>query len=173
MKRLTNIWLSKSQSCCSPQAPVGPYDKTILFLPIANGNTELVRMLIDKGASVTADLDGYTPTELAKKYGQEAVYQLPVSRGGVPVDARSSAQLALVEAAGKADVEGMERAVKNGARINDFDANNRTALIAAVRWGWLRAIRSSGCSITEQTPTKTATVDCGIWKAFLSTSSSL
>ena len=116
-------------------AKLGPYDGQVLFSPISGGNVELVRLLIDKGASVTADLEGYTPTELAKKYGQKAVYDLLVSRGGIPVDSRSSAQLALVEAAQNGDVEGMQRAVKNGARINDFDTNKNTALMAAVRWG--------------------------------------
>jgi hypothetical protein len=47
-------------------AKLGPYDRTILFQPIADGNTKLVGLLIDKGASVTGDLEGFTPTELAK-----------------------------------------------------------------------------------------------------------
>ena len=115
-------------------AKIGPFDRQILFFPIANGNLKLVGLLIDKGASVTGDLEGYSPTELAKKYGQEAVYQLLVSRGGIPVDRRSSAQLALAEAASHVDVEGMERAVKNGARINDFDSHNETALVEALRF---------------------------------------
>jgi ankyrin repeat protein len=113
-------------------AKLGFYDKSILFTPIAHGNIELVGLLIDNGASVTGDLEGYTPTELAKKYGQEAVYELLISRGGIPVDSRSSAQLALVEAASNSDVEGMERAFKDGARINEPDAHNQTALVAAV-----------------------------------------
>src|ERR1700730_137914 len=116
-------------------AKLGPYDREILFQPIADGNMALVSLLLDRGASVTGDLEGYSPTELAKKYDQEAVYKLLVSRGGIPVDSRSSAQLALVEAAQNGDVEGMQRAVKNGALINDFDTNKNTALMAAVRWG--------------------------------------
>jgi ankyrin repeat protein len=114
-------------------AKLGPYDKTILFFPIANGNEKLVALLIDKGASVTADLEGFTPTELAKKYGHEAVYGLLVARGGIPVDNRSAAQLAFVEAASNRDIEGLERALKDGARINDPDANKEIALVAAVR----------------------------------------
>jgi ankyrin repeat protein len=93
----------------------------------------LVSLLIDKGASVTGDLEGYMPTELAKKYGQESVYKVLVSRGGIPVDNRASAQLALVEAAEHGDLDGMESAVKSGARINDFDTNNTTALVAVTR----------------------------------------
>jgi ankyrin repeat protein len=113
-------------------AKLGPYDRIVLFQPIADGNTALVGLLLDHGASVTGDLEGYTPTELAKKYGQEAVYQLLVSRGGIPVDTSSAAQLALVEAAGTGDVERMEKALKDGARINEVKSQ-QTALIAALR----------------------------------------
>jgi ankyrin repeat protein len=115
-------------------AKLGPNDRTILFDPIANGNVELVGLLIDKGASVTGDLEGYTPTELAKKYGQDSIYELLVSRGGIQVDSRASDQLALVEAAGRQDLHGMQSAIKSGAKINEFDANKITALSAAVRW---------------------------------------
>jgi ankyrin repeat protein len=114
-------------------AKLGPADRDILFFPISSGNVEMVRLLIDKGASVTGDLEGYTPTELAKKYGQEAVYQLLVSRGGIPVDSRSSAQLAFVEAAGNGDIDAMEGAATMGAKIDGLDANKQTALVAAVR----------------------------------------
>jgi len=50
------------------------------------------------------------------------------------VDSRSSAQLALVEAAANGDVERMESALKNGATINNADVNGQTALVAALRW---------------------------------------
>jgi ankyrin repeat protein len=115
-------------------AKLGPYDQTILFFPISNGNVELVRLLIDKGASVTGDLEGLTPTQLAKQHDQEAIYELLISRGGIRVDRRASAQLALVETAARGNVEGMEKAIKDGSRINDFDANKETALVAAVRF---------------------------------------
>jgi ankyrin repeat protein len=115
-------------------AKLGRYDNGILFFPVASGNAELVRLLIDHGASITEKLEGYTAAELAKKYGHEAVYLLVVSRGGTPVDSKSSAQLALIEAADNRDIDGMGRALESGARINEADANEQTALIAAVRW---------------------------------------
>jgi len=116
-------------------AKLGPADRGILFFPISSGNVEMARLLIDKGASVTGDLEGYTPTELAKKYGQEAVYQLLVSRGGIPVDSRSSVQLAFVEAARNGDIDAMEGAAAMGAKIDGLDANKQTALVAAVKTG--------------------------------------
>jgi hypothetical protein len=125
-------------------AKLSRHDSGALFFAIANGNVELVGLLIDKGASVAADLEGYTPAELAKKYGQEAVYGFLVPRGAVPGDIRSSAQLSLVEAAANADIEGMEKAIKEGARVNDIDANKQTALVAAARFGvdarWMNAV---------------------------------
>lgn len=115
-------------------AKLGPNDKDILYAPISKGNVDLVALLIDRGASVTADLEGYTPTELSKKYDQDAVYELLVSRGGLPVDGRSSAQLTLIEAAGNWDIERMAQALKDGARINDPAKNKKeTALVAAVQ----------------------------------------
>ena len=106
----------------------------------------MVRLLIDKGASPTAKLEGFTPTELARKYDQPAVYDYLISRGGIPVNSTEAAQVALIEAAGRgslADLGGddeevianMERAVRQGARINGTDPSNETALIAAVRMG--------------------------------------
>jgi hypothetical protein len=114
-------------------AKLGRFDRDILFGPIANGNVELVEILINHGASVTGDLEGYTPPELAKKYDQEPVYKLLLARGGVPVDSRSAAQLALIEAAAYGDVERMEKAVKDGARINEVQSQ-QTALVAALRF---------------------------------------
>jgi ankyrin repeat protein len=113
-------------------AKLGLHDRTVLYFPICKGNVELVRLLVDKGASATGDLEGYTPTQLAKKCGQKTVYELLVSRGGTPVDSRTAAQLALIEAAESSDIEGMERAIENDARINDSDGQ-QIALVAAVQ----------------------------------------
>jgi ankyrin repeat protein len=123
-------------------AKLGPFDRDILFHPIADGNVKLVELLIDHGASVTGELEEYTPPQLAKKYNQEPVYKLLVARGGVPVDSSSSAQLALIEAAGNgliASLSGddiaakMENAVRQGALVNNAGPDDQTALIAALR----------------------------------------
>jgi hypothetical protein len=117
----------------SSGAKIGIYDQGILFSPISNGNAELVALLLDHGASPTSKIEGYTPTELAVKYGQKEVYDLLLLRGGIPVTKLDATQLALVEAASSGDVARMERAVKAGARIDGVDADGRTALINAVR----------------------------------------
>jgi ankyrin repeat protein len=113
-------------------AKLGLADREILFFPISSGNLELVRLLIDKGASPTAKLEGFTPTELARQYEQSAVYEYLISRGGIPVDSVSAAQMVLIEAARNGEIAAMERAIKDGARINGTDPHGKTALIAAV-----------------------------------------
>ena len=110
-------------------------DRDGFFFVISNGSVAMVELFIDHGASPTARLEGFTPTELARKYNQPAVYDYLISRGGVPVDSSVTAQLALVQAAGSGDIAAMERAIADGARINSPDATQRTALIAAVRNG--------------------------------------
>jgi len=124
-------------------AKLGPADREILFSPIARGNVEMVRLLIDKGASPTAKLESFTPTELARNYDQAAVYDYLISHGGIPVDNTEAAQIALISAAGRGllaamgrddeVIAEMERAVKQGARVNGTGPDNETALIAAVR----------------------------------------
>jgi hypothetical protein len=48
-------------------ARIGPYDGEILYAPIVRGNVKLVELLIERGAPVNGDLEGYTPTHLLKK----------------------------------------------------------------------------------------------------------
>src|SRR5262249_53250562 len=114
-------------------AKLGVLDRDILFVPILVGNVQLVSLLLDRGALPTAKVEGYTPTALALKYSQKEVYDLLVSRGGIPVSQRDAAQLTLVESAARGDIVGMERVVKAGARTDGADANGMIALINAVR----------------------------------------
>ncbi len=117
-------------------AKIGWTDREILFLPIASGNVEMVRLLLDNGASPIAPIEGFTPTELAIKYGQLAIYGVLIAQGGIPVDNKEAAQIALIEAATSSTEEtisNMERAIQRGAQINGTDPNNKTALIEATR----------------------------------------
>jgi len=107
----------------------------LFFISIVKGNLELVRLLIDKGASPTAKLDGYTPAEVAKKHEQLDVYEYLISQGATPVDNIGAAQMVLSQAAGDRDIPTMQRAIKDGARINGTDHDGDTALIESLRWG--------------------------------------
>ena len=100
---------------------------------IRTGNVSLVRLLIDHDESVTKKVfpEDVTPSELALMEGQQGAYDLLISRGASPVADGSSAQFALIASAERSDVAGMERAVKNGAQINDV-ADDQTALMVAL-----------------------------------------
>jgi hypothetical protein len=106
---------------------------TSLFFPISSGNVEMVRLLIDKGASPTAKIEGFTPPELARKYGQTAVYDYLISRGGVAVDSSVTAQLMLIAAAANAATTStMERAIREGARVDGVGPDGRTPLSLSI-----------------------------------------
>jgi ankyrin repeat protein len=113
-------------------AKLGLDEQEVLSVAIFSGNLELVRLLIDKGASPTAKLNNFTPSELARKYDQLDIYKYLISRGGTPVDSKSAAQMVFIEAARWGEIAAMERAIKEGARINGVDTDGETALIAAV-----------------------------------------
>jgi ankyrin repeat protein len=100
---------------------------------IDTGNIGLVKLLLDHGASPNTEaIDSPNPpTERAKRHGQESIYNLLVSRGGAPVNEQRAAQIALVFAAEYGDIVGMERAIRNGAKVNtsvDFDTALNIAL---------------------------------------------
>lgn len=114
-------------------AKLGIWDRGILYFPISEGHVGLVDLLVKHGASPVNKIEGYTPTELALKYGQHKVYDLLILLGGIPVNISASAQMTLIEAAKNANVVGMGNAVKAGARINGDDPAGRIALIDALR----------------------------------------
>lgn len=116
------------------RAKLGVFDRDILLSPIARGNARLVSLLLERGASPTAKLADYTPTQLALRYSRREVYDLLVSRGGIPVDKLSAAQIVLVHAANEGDIAEMQSAVKAGADINLWDAAGKTALVEAILW---------------------------------------
>jgi ankyrin repeat protein len=113
-------------------AKLGPFDRDILFHPIARGNETLVGLLLDHGASVTDKIEDDSPSELAKRYGQDGIYSLLVARGAVPVDSRVAAQLSLIEGAANGDLQRMEKALNEGANVNVV-RSQQTALVAALR----------------------------------------
>jgi ankyrin repeat protein len=116
---------------------IGVFDDNILFNPISDGHIKLVALLLDHGASVSAKVEGYTPTELATKYGHKDIYDLLLARGATPVAASQAAQVALVQAAGSANISGMAKALADGAQIDTPDPDGETPLVAALRLGVL------------------------------------
>lgn len=118
----------------SSGARLGSADRGILFFPISHGNLQWVSLLLDRGASPTAKTEGYTPAELAIKYGQKEIYDHLVSRGAIPVKREAAAQVAFVGAVATADIATMEKMLTSGAHVDDPGPNGMTALISALRW---------------------------------------
>ncbi len=114
-------------------AKLGRWDRDILFVPISGGHVELVKLLLSHGASPTAKIEGYLPTQLALKYGQTEVYNLLLSHGGIAANNKEALQLSFIEAATNGQIIKMERAFKAGARIDAAGPDGMTALISALR----------------------------------------
>jgi ankyrin repeat protein len=102
----------------------------MLFFPISEGNLELV-----DNASVFKKLSGFTPAELALRYEREDIYRFLIARGTIPVDRGTKAQLLLVQTTGTGNIDGMAKAIDEGAQINAVGSTNQTALVAALRIG--------------------------------------
>jgi hypothetical protein len=116
-------------------ARLGSADRGILYSPIAGGDLALVRLLIEIGASPLAPIEGVTPPEIAVSHNQKAIYDYLITRGGIPVDSASAAQIRLIAAAADGDMYVMDDALTAGAEINRIGPNGQTALIAAVNFG--------------------------------------
>ena len=113
-------------------AEIGPHDLHILHIPVYSGQKDLVTLLLKKGASPTARDLGYTPTELASKWDEKAIYDLLIANGGKAVTKRNAAQIALVEAVQSDKHFKMRQAIKDGAHINDPDVSGTTPLLSAL-----------------------------------------
>lgn len=122
------------QALFAAGATLGRHDLGILYFPISNGNERLISLLLDKGASPTRKISGFTPTEIARRYGHDDAYELLVDRGGIPVDAGTAAQLAFVAASGRRSIADMKSALSRGATMDGKDTTGQTGLIAALRY---------------------------------------
>ena len=127
-------------------AKIGPYENDILFFPISEGYVQLVKLLLDNGASPTRKYEGKWPIEWAEYYGQDGVVEMLQRYGVSKASERDRIQIKLMKAAGDHDLEGVIRAVKTGARINEKDSTGQTPLITALR---LPAFRYDQFSVVD------------------------
>lgn len=114
---------TKLQSC----------DKEILFFPIAEGNTQLVEILLKNGADPERKIEGLTPIEWAEGYGYPEIVDLLAKYGAQRIDPRDAAQLVLINAAGYGDISRMKEALDKGAHVNGTDSKGRTALLYSLK----------------------------------------
>ncbi|MEQ1887897.1 MAG: ankyrin repeat domain-containing protein [Alphaproteobacteria bacterium] len=114
-------------------AKIGLHDFGILSHPVSRGQRNFVALLLDKGASPTHRSNGYTPTQQAVRQDEKAIYDLLIAHGGKAVNKRDAAQIALVYAVWVMDdYLKMQKAIKDGAGINNPDVSGTTPLFSAL-----------------------------------------
>ena len=117
-------------------ARLGSHDYSILKFPIRRGELPLISLLLANGASPSREILGYTPTQYALVSNQKSAYDLLVTKGGIPVNRQTAAQLTLIGASGHfGDIDRLRSTLKAGARINGIDPSGMTALVSSVAQG--------------------------------------
>jgi ankyrin repeat protein len=116
-------------------------DGTILFWPISYGKYEIVKILLEKGASATfwpKDEIGYdwnfTPIEQAAANGHEEIIELLVRYGAKKLSEKDVIQLRFIETAKFGTISELKDLIKKGADVNTRNQNEETALINAIKF---------------------------------------
>lgn len=104
-------------------------DKDELFPAISGGHERIVSLLLEQGANPHARIYGYTPAELAVKYGQPRLLPVLYARGVPRVDAEAAAQIEFVQAASRQDLLAMRAALARGAKVDNLDSGGSAALV--------------------------------------------
>jgi len=121
-------------------AKLQSHDDAILFSPIATGKYELVKLLLEKGASATSwptyKIGGrsynFTPIEVATAHGHEKIVELLTSYGAKKLDKEDAVQVRFIEVACSGRVSELIEQLEKGANINTRNRNGETALINAL-----------------------------------------
>ena len=131
-------WKSGCYSCMCDS---GDYDgRTALHLAVAEGQTEIVRVLLNKGAKVdVVDRWNSTPLLDALKMSSQAAAELLIARG-----AKLTRNLfRFVKQASESDSSSLSLAcIKGGADPNSCDYDHRSVLHAQCLAGNLKAVES-------------------------------
>jgi len=94
------------------------YDNGILFLPIGNGYSEVMELLINKGLDPSVKIDGVSLVELAESKGKDEVVSVLIKHGASSISNKEVAQLRLVECARDGDFIGYQDAIDKGASVH-------------------------------------------------------
>jgi len=106
-------------------------DEVILLWPIAQGKYEVVKILLENGASATSWPKGLgmTPIEEATANGHERIADLLVSFGATKLRKKDAVQIRFVEAVKYENIETLKELVKQGAKVNGRNPDDETALV--------------------------------------------
>jgi ankyrin repeat protein len=111
-------------------------DGEILFFPVVGGHTDVVRLLLDHGASPTfwpPDIGTpLTPIEIATEEGYQDIVDLLIERGAKPLSTEQAVQLRFIKVAAWGEIDELESLLSQGARINGKNKAGETALISAI-----------------------------------------
>ncbi|MFH1283314.1 MAG: ankyrin repeat domain-containing protein [bacterium] len=115
-------------------------DDTILYFPIYSGKHEIVKILLEKGASATFwpahEIDmgrGITPIEVATDRGHEKIIELLVNYGAKRLSEKDAIQRRFIEDVFFGTVSRLEELIKKGADVNTPNRQGETALLNILR----------------------------------------
>jgi ankyrin repeat protein len=112
-------------------------DGGILFFPIASGKYDIVKLLLEKGASATflpkheigASI---TPIEVATKKGDTQIIALLVRYGAIRLSEKEAVQLQFIYEANFGSIDDLKSLFDRGARVDEANNQGETALLNSV-----------------------------------------
>ena len=112
-------------------------DENILFFPIVFGKYEIVKILLEHGASATSWSNykigtNMTPIECATSKGYENIIGLLVSFGAEKIKEKDSVQFKFIEVARYGDLDSLKKLASKGIDVNRRNLDDETALLNAL-----------------------------------------
>ena len=115
---------------------IGVADSDILQSPAIAGSVRVTKYLLERGANPNGDDgNGNTPLTLATEYRHPDVVEALVAGGASPIDAITTAQILMIEAAERGDLIALKEELKRGADVNRKSPGGESALVEAIRGG--------------------------------------
>ena len=107
-------------------------DASNFLYPLKNGPIEVVRVLLENGASALQPIRGQFPIAIAEAARQNKIVDLLIEFGVAPLSESEILQIKLVSFAGELDLDGVKATLSAGAKINEPAIGNQYALVSAL-----------------------------------------